>query len=121
MQYIGFIFGIFGLLAYLELSSLKKRVADLERELTKIKGSSFHEDRNDLYKTAKTYIGKKITLDLKEDHKDFDVINYGNSKYGSITIKDLDEEWMSISIETPKGNKDKIIRMESINRMTLAE
>ena len=35
MEVLGFIFGIFGLMAYLESSSLKKRVDELERELTK--------------------------------------------------------------------------------------
>ena len=33
MEYVGFVFGIFGLLAYIELSSLKKRVNTLEEEL----------------------------------------------------------------------------------------
>ena len=32
MEYLGFIFGIFGFMAYLQLSSLKKRVGALEEE-----------------------------------------------------------------------------------------
>jgi outer membrane protein len=36
MEYIGIVFGIFGLVAYVELSSLKKRVAALEKELAGI-------------------------------------------------------------------------------------
>ena len=46
MEYLGYIFGIFGLLAYLQLSELKKRISDLEEELTKMKGTSYHEDRS---------------------------------------------------------------------------
>ena len=41
MQYVAFAFAIFGFLAYLELSSLKKRIDELERQLTKMQGTSF--------------------------------------------------------------------------------
>ena len=54
MQYAAFVFGIFGFFAYLELSSIKKRVAELERELTKMKGTSYHEDRTSLLKIAQS-------------------------------------------------------------------
>ena len=36
MEYVGFVFGIFGLLAYLQCASLKKRVIALEEELAGI-------------------------------------------------------------------------------------
>ena len=42
---------------------------------------------------------------------------YGNTKHGSNTILDADEEWMLVRIETPKGTKEKLIRMESIARI----
>ena len=118
MQYIGFIFGIFGLLAYLEVSSLKNRVSELERELTKTKGTSFHDERVSLLEAAKSYIGEKVELTLKEDHTDVDVVMYGNTKYGSVTIVDADEEWMRVYVETPKGNKEKLLRMESVAKIT---
>ena len=41
MEYIGFVFGIFGLMAYLQVSGLKNRVVTLERELAKMQGTSF--------------------------------------------------------------------------------
>lgn len=119
MEYLGFVFGIFGLLAYLELSSLKNRVADLERELTGMKGTSFHEERKALFQAASSYIGKKVDLELKEGHKDIDVINYGNTKHGSNTILDADKEWLLLQIETPKGNRKKLIRMESVERISV--
>ena len=119
MEYIGFVFGIFGLMAYLELSSLKSRIADLERELTSMKGTSFHEDRSALLKAAKSYIGNKVNIELKEDHEDVDIINYGNTKHGSIEILDADEEWLLVLVETPKGSRKKLLRMESIERITL--
>ena len=121
MEYVGFIFGIFGLMAYLQLSSLKNRVASLERELTMIKGTSFHKDRAALLEAAGSYIGKDVKIDLKEDHADFDIINYGNTKYGSNRILDADREWMLVRIESPKGNRDKLIRMESVKRISLKE
>ena len=119
MEVLGFIFGIFGLMAYLESSSLKKRVDELERELTNIKGTSFHEDRTTLVQAVNTYVGKKVNIEMKEDHGDMDIINYGNSKYGSITVLDSDDEWLLIHIESPKENMDKLIRLESIERISL--
>ena len=119
MEVIAFIFGIFGVMAYMELSSLKGRISDLEEALSGIKGSSFHEDRSALFKASAAYIGKKVLIDFKEGHEDVDVIMYGNTKYGSNTIKEADRDWLLIHIETPKGNKDKLIRMQSIERMSL--
>ena len=48
MEYAGFVFGIFGLLAYIQLSSLKKRVAALEEELAGIAGTPSFEERSAL-------------------------------------------------------------------------
>ena len=56
---------------------------------------------------------------MKEDHGDMDIINYGNSKYGSITVLDSDDEWLLIHIESPKETMDKLIRLESIERISL--
>ena len=119
MQYIGWIFGIFGLVAYLELSELKNRVTKLERQLTVVESTSLHEDRQALLKAAKAYIGQKIILDLKEDHMDPDVVMYGNTKHGSVTVLDADDEWMLVRIDTPKGIKEKLIRMESVDRISV--
>ena len=119
MEYLGFIFGIFGLYAYLQVSSLKNRISDLERELTKMKGTSYHEDRTALVKSVREYIGQKVNIDLKEDHKDVDIINYGNTKHGSNTVLDADNEWLLFRIETPKKTVEKLIRMESVERISL--
>ena len=82
MQYLGYIFGIFGLMAYLQLSSLKGRVAKLEEQLTRLKGTSFHDDRKALVQVAKSYIGQKVTLELKEDQQDIDIVMYGTASTG---------------------------------------
>ncbi|MBR4163741.1 MAG: hypothetical protein IKR11_09480 [Solobacterium sp.] len=119
MEYIGFVFGIFGFMAYLQISSLKGRIDDLERELTKMKGTSYHEDRKALLQAAGSYIGQKVNIDLKEDHEDVDIFNYGNTKHGSNMILDADEEWILLQIETPKGTKEKLIRMESVERISV--
>ena len=118
MEYIGFVFGIFGLMAYLQISSLKSRISELERELTSMKGTSYQKDRNALLEASTSYIGKKVKVALKEDHEDFDIINYGNTKHGSIVILDADSEWMKIRITDARGSKEKLIRMESIQRIT---
>ena len=118
MEYLGFIFGIFGLLAYLQISPLKRRMDKLEVELTRTKGTSFHEDRQSLMNAICSYTGEKVILTLKEDYMDADIVSYGNTKHGSNTILDADEDWMLIRIETPKGNKQKLIRMESIQSVS---
>ena len=119
MEVIGFVFGIFGLMAYLQVSSLKSRIDELERELTGMKGTSYYEDRTALVHAAKSYIGKKVTIDLKEDHEDVDIINYGNPKSGTITILDADGEWMLIHIVNNKKNITKLIRMEAVERISV--
>ena len=118
MEYLGFIFGIFGLLAYLQISPLKRRMDKLEEELTRTKGTSFHEDRQSLMNAICSYTGEKVILTLKEEYRDADIVSYGNTKHGSNTILDADEDWMLIRIETPKGNKQKLIRMESIQSVS---
>ena len=119
MQYIAFVFAIFGFFAYLELGKLKNRVADLERELTKKEGSSYHESRKELLEAARTYIGEKVELDLKEDQMDIDVVNYGNTKHGTNTVVDVDDDWLLVRIDTPKGTKEKLLRLESVERITV--
>ena len=119
MEYIGFVFGIFGLIAYVELSSLKKKVAALEEELAGIAGTASFEERRALLDAVDGYIGKQVILDLKEDCEDVDIVMYGNSKHGSNTILDADDDWLAVHVATPKGEKDVLIRMQSIERISV--
>ncbi len=119
MEVIGFIFGIFGLIAYLEIPSLKRQIENLEREMSRTRGTSYHVDRTALVQATKSYIGKKVNIDLKEDHEDADIINYGNMKYGTITILDTDGEWMLICVENKKKKVTKLIRMDSIEGISV--
>lgn len=121
MEYAAFVFGIFGLFAFLELSSLKGRISKLEEQLTKTEGTSYHLSRQELLRAARSYVGKSVVLELKEDHEDVDVMSYGNSKHGTNTIVDVDDEWMLVRIETPKTSKDKLIRLESIERISVIQ
>lgn len=121
MEYAGFVFGIFGLMAYLQISSLKSRIAELERQMTAVKGSSYHEDRKGLIQTLKKCVGKKVSIELKEDHEDVDLMTYGNGKNGSVIIADIDDQWTLVVIENPKVRKEKLIRLESIDRISLLE
>ncbi len=119
MEYVALIFGIFGLLAYGEMSSLKNRISDLENQMAKLKGTRQHEERVSLRQYVKSYIGKNVELELKEDDLDADIMMYGNSKHGSNTILDADEDWILLKIETPKGEKEKLIRISSIERISV--
>lgn len=119
MEYVGFVFGIFGLLAYIELFSLKKKVVALEEELAGIAGTSSYEERRALLDAAQAYIGKQVILDLKEDCEDADIVMYGNTKHGTNTILDADKDWILVRIDSAKGSKEKLIRAGSIQRISL--
>ena len=119
MEYVGFVFGIFGLLAYLQLSSLKKKVNTLEEEIAGITGTSSFEERRALLEAINAYIGKQVILDLKEDCEDVDITMYGNSKHGTNTILDADGDWLLVRIDSAKGSKEKLIRAGSIQRISL--
>ena len=119
MEYVGFVFGIFGLLAYIELSSLKKRVVALEEELAGIAGTPSFEERRALLDAVEAYIGKQVILDLKEDCEDADIVMYGNSKHGTNTILDADGDWILVRIDSAKGSKEKLIRAGSVQRISL--
>ena len=119
---IGFVFGIFGFLAYISQGGLKKRIIELERQLTKMQGTSYADDRKALIKLAKDCIGKPVKLDLKEDYEDTDIMMYGNSKVGTNTILDVDEDWMLVRVESAKkAPKEKLIRLEAVQRIQLLE
>ena len=119
MEYVGLVFGIFGLLAYVQLSSLKKKVNALEEELSGIDGTSLFEERRALLDAVESYIGKQVILDLKEDCEDVDIVMYGNSKHGTNTILDADRDWLLVRIDSAKGSKEKLIRAGSVQRISL--
>ena len=68
MEYAAFVFAVFGLMAYLQIPSLKKRINDLERELASSTGTSYHYERKALSEAARNYIGEKVDITLDEDH-----------------------------------------------------
>jgi hypothetical protein len=121
MEILAFVFGIFGLVAYLQTSSLKRRIEKLELELAKTEGTPYHAERSAMIEATQSYIGQTAKLDLKEDHEDVDIMSYGNSKHGTNTILDADEDWLLVRIKSAKGEKDKLIRMESVQRISVLQ
>ncbi len=121
METVAFVFGIFGLFAFLQIPSLNRKVKNMEDQLSKLSGTSYHEGRATLGKMARDNIGKRVVLELAEGHEDVDIVMYGNTKHGSNTILDADDEWMLVHVDTPKGSKDKLIRLGSVERIGLLE
>ena len=121
MEYVALAFGILGIMGYLEAASLKKRVKALEDQLAGVEGTAAFEDRLSLLAVVRSYMGKKVEIYFREDCMDVDVVMYGNSKHGSNTILDADEDWILVRIESPKGTKEKLIRMSSVSGVSLAE
>lgn len=118
MEYLAFVFGLFGFFAFLQSTEQKRRMDKLESALAALKGTSYHEARKDLVRAAKSYIGQSVELTFKEDRMDADVITYGNTKHGTNTITDVDDEWMLVHISSPNGDKDKLIRTEAIQTIS---
>ena len=58
MEYVALVFGLFGLFAYTQVSSLKNRVVKLEAQLASMEGTPAFEDRAALLRAAQSYIGK---------------------------------------------------------------
>ena len=100
---------------------MKKRVTELERQLSKMSGTSYAEDRAALAGVVRSCIGKDVKIELKEDHEDADIQMYGNTKHGKNTILDVDDEWVLLRTETPKGSREKLIRLESIRNIRLPD
>ena len=121
MEYVALVFGILGMMGYLESASLKKRVKALEDQLAGIEGTAAFEDRLSLLAVIREYIGKKVQIGFKEECEDVDVVMYGNSRHGSNTILDADEDWILVRVESPKGTKEKLVRMSSVKSVALAE
>ena len=105
-------------MAYLQISELKRRVQALEEQQAKTAGTPLYEERQSLAQAARALARKPVKIDLKEDHEDVDIGMYGNSKHGRNTILDADDEWVLVRIESPKGTKEKLIRIHSIQRIT---
>ncbi len=121
MEYVALVFGILGMMGYLESASLKKRVKVLEDQLAGIEGTAAFEDRLSLLAVIREYMGKKVQINFKEECEDPDVVLYGNSRHGSNTILDADEDWILVRVESPKGTKEKLVRMSSVKSVALAE
>ena len=119
MEYVCLVFGIFGFIAFCQMSSLETKLKNLEEQFSKMEGTPAHAQRMELIEASKEYIGKNVQLHLKEDYQDIDITLYGNTKKGSNTIVDCDEDWMLVHVETPKGEKNKLIRMNAIMRVTV--
>ena len=116
MQYAAFVFGIFGLFAYLEVSSLKKRIDDLEEQMRSTPGTQYAEAKESFVRVARQYIGRAVTLEMKEDELDQDVMMCWMKK-GTCTLIDMDDDWMLVKTEYGKTVKTKLIRTRSVERI----
>lgn len=114
MEYLGFIFGVFGLMAFVSLSSLKGRVRSLETQLRSLQGTDYAAEKSSLMAAARGYIGKPVKLSFKEDEEDPDVLTCA-IKNGVCTLTDVDQDWLLVHMEYSKTVKDKLIRVDSVS------
>ncbi len=115
MEVLAFVFGVFGLMAYGQVSALKKRIGDLERQLGQINGTAYAREREDRARMAAAHIGKRVRIALKEDHEDVDIM-MADSK---VVILDADRDWLRVRVEKGKTVSEKLIRLESIQNIRI--
>ncbi|MBR2672063.1 MAG: hypothetical protein IKE27_07665 [Oscillospiraceae bacterium] len=113
MEYVAFIFAIFGFFAYIELSKLKNRVNDLEAQLSKIKGTSHFESAQTIKKLVEQNLGRRVYLNLREGYEDQEIYMAVYQKR-EIVMVDADGGWILVNVGSPKGTLEKLIRVESI-------
>ena len=114
MEYVALVFGIFGLFAYTQVSSLKNRVVKLEAQLAGMEGTPAF-----VIRPAQSYIGKQVRIDYKEDEMDVDVFMYGNQKSGSNTLLDADEDWLLVRVDSTRGSMDKLGRLGTVQSISV--
>ena len=114
MNTVFIVMGIFGFVAFIEVMTLQSRVKNLERELAGIEGTSLSAEKKALADAVRDYAGKEVKIELREDEQDVDIVMYGNSRHGNNTILDADGEWMLVRTEGPKGAREKLIRLSSV-------
>ena len=113
MEYVAFIFAIFGFFAYIELSKLKNRVNDLEAQLSKVKGTSHFESAQTIKKLVEQNLGRRVYLNLREGYEDQEIYMALYQKR-EIVMVDADGGWILVNVGSPKGTLEKLIRVESI-------
>ena len=114
MEYLAFVFGIFGFMAFLSLSSLKGRVRSLELQLRSLQGTAYAAEKSSLVTAAQDYIGKPVKLIF---HEDADVLRAGLSN-GCCILMDADQDWLLVHIEANKTVKDKLLRADSVKSVS---
>ena len=110
MIYVAFVFAIFGFMAYLQISSLKKRVDELERTLSKQEGTSYYNRRKSLSQIARSYIGKPVTLTMRTG-------SLGASTSSSLPSQNLLRQMPVMRHMSPSGSLDSTSTAQSYARM----
>jgi len=113
MEYVAFFFGILGLFAFLNQSSLKKRVADLEKQMRALSGTEYAAEQRSLYEAAQGLVGQKVRLGFREDEADSDVLAASLSR-GACTLVDVDSGWLLVRVDHHGVVKEKLLRLESL-------
>ena len=113
MEYVAFFFGILGLFAFLNQSSLKKRVADLEKQMRALSGTDYAKEMRSLHEAAQGLVGQTVKLGFREDEEDSDVLAAALGK-GACTLVDVDSGWLLVRIEHHGVVKEKLLRLDAL-------
>lgn len=109
---------VLGLLAFLQVSAISAKIRRMERS----ERENPHLGRSgvdDMRKILASYIGKEVSLDFYDEEEEMDLLCAG--KHEKTILLDIDEKWAMIRFETPKKQKDKLIRISSIKGVSFQE
>lgn len=119
MEMIVFMLAIMVFVATTEISTLKRRVDQLEKQLTHMEGTDYHQDRQDLIKVIDQYRGQSVSISLKEDYTDVELVLSSQQSDSEVTVIDVDSDWLHLKITDSTSSKEKLIRMEAVASVQL--
>ncbi len=114
MDSIAWMFGIFGLIAFCSMGSLKKRIRKLE---TQMRGEEMLDEATDvetLRLRLEVMIGQMVIFSFYEDDGDIDLLCDG-----VVRVVDVDEKWVLVHAEEGKRTMDRLLRISSIRSVEI--
>ena len=115
MEYVTWMWAFFGFLAFLQVTSLRGRLSNLESKLErKLRNDNDVDEFNHsdaLRESLQKRIGEMVTFEFYDDEEDLDI---ANKNPDFVQIVDVDEKWVLVHAEKGKKKIEKLIRISSI-------
>lgn len=118
MDFLYKVGAILGLLAFCQVSAVASKLRRIERDWAGGQRLGQGGTKEDIAKVLAPCIGKEVFLDFYED-EDMDLLSVSGKN--KIILLDIDPKWILVHIQTPKAQKDKLIRISSVKGVSYQE